>query len=121
LERIFDASKIIFYKMLALLKPGLTFGAVARFYQEEVQAAGYEPDGALMHGRGLGEDAPMLWGARRDFPEQDAKLKEGHVFILKPACKRGFMRDSIRAGDPVAIESNGARRLGTRELSFVAV
>jgi Xaa-Pro aminopeptidase len=121
LERIFDASKIIFYKMLALLKPGLTFGAVARFYQEEVQAAGYEPDGALMHGRGLGEDAPMLWGARRDFPEQDAKLKEGHVFILKPACKRGFMRDSIRAGDTVAIESNGARRLGTRELSFVAV
>jgi hypothetical protein len=121
LERIFDASKIIFYKMLALLKPGLTFGAVARFYQEEVQAAGYEPDGALMHGRGLGEDAPMLWGARRDFPEQDAKLKEGHVFILKPACKHGFMRDSIRAGDTVAIEANGARRLGTRELAFVAV
>jgi Xaa-Pro aminopeptidase len=121
LERIFDASKIIFDKMLAFLKPGLTFGAVARFYQEEVQAAGYEPDGALMHGRGLGEDAPMLWGARRDFPEQDAKLKEGHVFILKPACKHGFMRDSIRAGDTVAIEANGARRLGTRELAFVAV
>jgi len=83
--------------------------------------AGYEPDGALMHGRGLGEDAPMLWGARRDFPEKEAKLKEGHVFILKPACKEGFMRDSIRAGDTVAIEANGARRLGKRDLTFVAV
>jgi Xaa-Pro aminopeptidase len=121
LEKIFDATKVIFDEMLAFLKPGVTFGAVAKFYQEAVQAAGYEPDGALMHGRGLGEDAPMLWGARRDFPERDAKLKRGHVFILKPACKHGFMRDSIRAGDTVAIEADGARRLGTRELAFVAV
>jgi Xaa-Pro aminopeptidase len=121
LEKIFDATKIIFDRMLKFLKPGVTFGAVAKFYQDEVQAAGYEPDGALMHGRGLGEDAPMLWGARRDFPEKEAKLKEGHVFILKPACKQGFMRDSIRAGDTVAIAANGARRLGKRELTFVAV
>ena len=121
LEKIFAATKIIFDKMLAFLKPGLTFGTVASFYQEEVRAAGYEPDGALMHGRGLGEDAPMLWGARRDFPEKDDKLKKGHVFILKPACKQGFMRDSIRAGDTVAIEAAGARRLGKRELRFVAV
>jgi Xaa-Pro aminopeptidase len=121
LEKIFDTTKIIFEKMLKFLKPGVTFGAAAKFYQDEVLAAGYEPDGALMHGRGLGEDAPMLWGARRDFPEKDAQLKEGHVFILKPAAKRGFMRDSIRAGDTVAIETNGARRLGKRELKFVAV
>lgn len=121
LEKIFAATKIIFDKMLKFLKPGVTFGEVAQFYQDEVQAAGYEPDGALLHGRGLGEDAPMLWGARRDFPEKEAKLKEGHVFILKPACKQGFMRDSIRAGDTVAIEANGARRLGKRDLTFVAV
>jgi Xaa-Pro aminopeptidase len=121
LEKIFDATKVIFDKMLGFLKPGVNFGEVAQFYQEEVQSAGYEPDGALLHGRGLGEDAPMLWGARRDFPEKDQKLREGHVFILKPACKQGFMRDSIRAGDTVAIEANGARRLGKRELAFVAV
>ena len=121
LEKIFAATKIIFDRMLKFLKPGITFGTVARFYQEEVRAAGYEPDGALMHGRGLGEDAPMLWGARHDFPEKDATLKAGHVFILKPAAKQGFMRDSIRAGDTVAIEANGARRLGKRELTFVSV
>jgi Xaa-Pro dipeptidase len=121
LEKIFDATKVIFNRMLKFLKPGISFGAVAKFYQDEVAAAGYEPDGALMHGRGLGEDAPMLWGARKDFPEKDQLLKEGHVFILKPACKQGFMRDSIRAGDTVAIEANGARRLGKRELTFVAV
>ena len=121
LEKIFAETKIIFDRTLKILKPGVTFGEVVQFYQDEVQAAGYEPDGALMHGRGLGEDAPMLWGERRDFPEKEAKLKEGHVFILKPACKEGFMRDSIRAGDTVAIEANGARRLGKRDLTFVSV
>ena len=121
LEKIFDATKVIFDAMLKFLKPGLTFGAAAKFYQDQVQAAGYEPDGALMHGRGLGEDAPMLWGARRDFPEKDWRLKEGHVFILKPAARQGFMRDSIRAGDTVAIEAGGARRLGRRELAFISV
>ncbi|HET7007178.1 MAG TPA: M24 family metallopeptidase [Candidatus Binatia bacterium] len=121
LEKIFDTTKVIFDRMLKFLKPGITFGAVAKFYQDEVAAAGYEPDGALMHGRGLGEDAPMLWGARKEFPEKDQVLKEGHVFILKPACRQGFMRDSIRAGDTVAIEANGARRLGKRELRFVSV
>jgi len=121
LEKIFDATKVIFDRMVKFVKPGITFGAVAKFYQDEVAAAGYEPDGALMHGRGLGEDAPMLWGARKDFPEKDQQLKQGHVFILKPACKQGFMRDSIRAGDTVAIEASGARRLGKRDLTFVAV
>jgi len=121
LEKIFDATKVIFDRMVKFLKPGVTFGAVAQLYQEEVNAAGYEPDGALLHGRGLGEDAPMLWGARKDFPEQEQKLKEGHVFILKPACKQGFMRDSIRAGDTVAIQAGGARRLGKRELRFISV
>ena len=121
LRKIYDATKVIFDKMLKFLKPGLTFGEVVGFYQDEVKTAGYEPDGALMHGRGLGEGAPMLWGARREFPEKNAKLKEGHVFILKPAAKQGEMRDSLCAGDTVVIETNGARRLGKRELAFVAV
>jgi Xaa-Pro aminopeptidase len=121
LEKIFDVTKIIFEQMLQLLKPGVTFGEVAAFYQDEVRDAGYEPDGALMHGRGLGEDAPMLWGAVRDFPESNGRLKQGHVFILKPAARKGEMRDSIRAGDTVVIEQGGARRLGKRELTFLAL
>ena len=121
LERIFDTTKVIFEKMLKLLKPGSTFGEVVAFYQDEIRSAGYEPDGALMHGRGLGEDAPMLWGAVRDFPESRASLKEGHVFIFKPAARKGEMRDFIRAGDTVVIERSGARRLGKRELNFLAL
>ncbi len=119
--KMFDATKVIFEKMLKLLKPGVAFGEVVAFYQDEVAAAGYEPGEALMHGRGLGEDAPMLWGGVRDFPEAKDKLKEGHVFILKPAARRGAMRDSIRAGDTVAIERGGARRLGRRELKFLSI
>ena len=111
LEKIFAATKIIFDRMLKFLKPGVTFGEVVQFYQDEVQAAGYEPDGALMHGRGLGEDAPMLWGARRDFPEKEAKLKEGHVFILKPACKEAF-HARLRSAPAIPLRSKPMAREG---------
>jgi Xaa-Pro aminopeptidase len=120
LEKIFDTTKLIFEKLLKLLTPGMSFGEVVATYQEEVKAAGYEPGGALLHGRGLGEDAPMLWGAVRDFPEAQSRLKEGNVFILKPGAIKGHMRDSIRAGDTVVIEKNGARRLGKRDLIFLS-
>jgi len=40
---------------------------------------------------------------------------------LKPAARKGEMRDSIRAGDTVVIERSGARRLGKRELKFLSV
>ncbi|MGH7767369.1 MAG: M24 family metallopeptidase [Candidatus Binatia bacterium] len=121
LEKMFDVTLAVFKKVLGLLRPGLAFGDVVAFYQEEVRAAGFEPGEALMHGRGLGEDAPMLWGAIRDFPAARKEFKEGHVFILKPAARKGAMRDSIRAGDTVVIERNGARRLGKRELKFLCV
>ena len=121
LEKIFDTTKVIFERMLKALNPGTTFGEVVAFYQDQVRSAGYEPDAALMHGRGLGEDAPMLWGARRDFPESQASLKVGHVFIFKPAARKGEMRDFIRAGDTIVIERSGARRLGKRELTFLAL
>ena len=118
---MYNVTLAVFKKMLGLLRPGLAFGDVVAFYQEEVKAAGFEPGEALMHGRGLGEDAPMLWGAIRDFPAAGKELKEGHVFILKPAARKGEMRDSIRAGDTVVIEHYGARRLGKRELKFLSV
>ncbi|HEY3304790.1 MAG TPA: M24 family metallopeptidase [Candidatus Binatia bacterium] len=121
LEKMFDVTLAVFKKMLGLLRPGLVFGDVVAFYQDEVEAAGFEPGEALMHGRGLGEDAPMLRGAIRDFPAARKELKEGHVFILKPAARKGEMRDSIRAGDTVVIEGNGARRLGRRELKFISL
>ena len=121
IEKMFNVTKAVFEKMLKFLRPGLPFGDVVAFYQDEVKAAGYDTGDALMHGRGLGEDAPMLWGAVRDFPEAQDKLREGHVFILKPAAKKGQMKDSIRAGDTVVIEGNGARRLGKRELAFCVI
>lgn len=121
LEKIFDLTKEVFEKMLRLLKPGVTFGEIVAFYQDAIEAEGYAPGSVLMHGRGLGEDAPMLWGANRNFSEEREKLKLGQVFILKPAARKGGMKDAIRAGDTVVVEENGARRLGKRELLFLSV
>jgi hypothetical protein len=48
----------------------------------------------------------------------DLPLVEGNVFILKPGAMPGDAADSIRCGDTVVIEKNGARRLGKRTFTF---
>ena len=58
LDAIFTATKLIFDRMLKFLKPGVKFGEVVDFYQEQVKAAGYEPDGAQSFGNPLFRRAP---------------------------------------------------------------
>jgi hypothetical protein len=48
----------------------------------------------------------------------DLPLVEGNVFVLKPGAMPGDAPDSIRCGDTVVIEKNGARRLGKRAFTF---
>ena len=59
IEKMFDVTKVVFEKLLKFLKPGVTFGEVVAFYQDEILSAGYEPGDALMHGRGLGEQLKL--------------------------------------------------------------
>src|SRR5262249_44982400 len=89
LEKIFDTTKVIFEKMLKVLNPGTTFGEVVAFYQDQVRSAGYEPDAALMHGRGLGEDAPMLWGRGGTFPSLKQVSKWGTCLSSSPRPEKG--------------------------------
>jgi Xaa-Pro aminopeptidase len=111
------------------MKPGVPFVDIQQRYRERVEGAGFETGAALLHGRGLGEDRPLLWGHQR--PEDEAlRLEEGMVFILKPAVFPPGSRDAVlldgetvelavRAGDTVVVTGNGAQRLGQRPLELV--
>ncbi|HEX7231650.1 MAG TPA: hypothetical protein VF452_14725, partial [Candidatus Binatia bacterium] len=48
----------------------------------------------------------------------DLPLLEGNVFVLKPGAMPHDAPDSIRCGDTVVIDTQGARRLGKRRFSF---
>jgi Xaa-Pro aminopeptidase len=111
------------------MKPGVSFADILRRYTANVEAAGFEGGAALLHGRGLGEDRPLMWG-HRPVEDESLRLEEGMVFILKPAAFPKGTRDytlregetvemAVRAGDTVAITGSGALRLGKRPLKLV--
>src|SRR5581483_6567213 len=105
-------SRSIFDELRAAIKPGVAFATIVDLYQQRVREGGYVPGAALMHGRGLGEDAPLVMGKGGVNPE--LKLEEGNVFILKPAvfppqgdiiqAPSGLVTElAVRTGDTVVV------------------
>jgi Xaa-Pro aminopeptidase len=125
LKRAFDVSVEIFDDLVAFMKPGVTYRHVIAHYQQRVREAGCIPKGMLLHGRGIGEDRPQVTGeadvgytTAQYTMHLDIPLVEGNVMVLKPGAMVSDAPDSIRCGDTVVVEANGARRLGKRKFTF---
>ena len=127
LAAMYGASRAIFDELRASMRPGLPFTEVVALYQRRVREAGYLPGAARMHGRGLGEDRPLVMGNGAVDPT--LVLEEGNVFILKPAAfppegdvvqsASGLVTElAVRAGDTVVVTASGAERLGRRPLQI---
>jgi Xaa-Pro dipeptidase len=127
LQAMYAASRAIFEALCAAMRPGLPFTEIVALYQRLVAEAGYRPGAALLHGRGLGEDRPLLMGHGTADPA--LTLAAGNVFILKPACfppegdpvqsaSGQVIELAVRAGDTVVVTPTGAQRLGQRPLAI---
>jgi len=112
-----DAIKLAFEaynRVMAKLKPGVTV-------RELIDAAtftamsGRAKTGLGGHGRGTGDDGPLLVAGR---PEPDEVLnlviEEGCSFVIKPSVILDGIGDFARWGETVAVTETGAKRLGTR-------
>jgi Xaa-Pro aminopeptidase len=126
LVRAFQVSCEMFDALLKIIKPGVTYRSVAGEYQRMARDAGLIPKGMLLHGRGLGEDRPQItgesdqsiYGRPQYTMHLDCLVEAGNVLVLKPAAMSADTPDTIRCGDTIAVEENGARRLGRRRFEF---
>lgn len=68
-----------------------------------------------LHGRGAGDDGPIMVGNMHDSPDLDLVLEDNMVCIMKPSVEigEGKGRTICRWGDTVAVSSAGGVRLGT--------
>jgi hypothetical protein len=64
----------------------------------------------VMHGRGLGSDAPIVTGPGTRDPDLDRVVAPGWCFVYKPSARVGAHH--ITWGDTVTVTREGARRLG---------
>jgi Xaa-Pro aminopeptidase len=116
----------LFHTALASLTPGTTLGELAA--QCAARAAAITPrtgpaagaKGVLnMHGRGQGDDGPIITDSARDPGPLGVQLQERMVFVLKPGVVSADGQYNITWGDTVVVTAQGGRRLGTRPHGLV--
>lgn len=120
-QELMKVQQVLFDDMLESLKPGTSLGELrdrcARLASETAPQTGPAAGatGVLtMHGRGAGDDGPIITGSARDPKQLGVPLRERMVFILKPQVRTADDGYNITWGDTVVVTPDGGRRLGTR-------
>lgn len=120
-KELIKVHKEIYHRLLEILKPGVTVGEIAQKTREFVAAAVPASGPAAgawgrlnMHGRGQGDDGPLITPIQTR-PEQLAvALRENMAFIFKPSVISADKQSDCLWGDTIIITPKGGRRLGSR-------
>jgi Xaa-Pro dipeptidase len=126
---VFARNAVAFDAALAAMRPGQRWGDVFA----AVEAAVGDSDGTmftLLHGRGLGNDGPLVIPTAVVDPRStlaEQPVLANTTFILKPFLQvpeapASFARThDVTWGDTVVVREGGARRLGTRRRDLPVV
>jgi Xaa-Pro dipeptidase len=111
----------IFNGVLENLKPGVTVGQLADITIRAAQGAGPKTGPAAgargdltMHGRGAGDDGPIITPHAKSPKQLAVSMQEDMVFVCKPAAISADGEHTCQWGDTVVVTKNGGRRLGKR-------
>ena len=74
-----------------------------------------------MHGRGLGDDAPISYQGVQDDVMRNWPIEENAAFIVKPLVTTEDRSKRVYWGDTVVATTGGARRMGVRPREFIQV
>jgi len=103
-----------------LLRPGVTFAEL----ESAVRPAATRRFGVrqTLHGRGLGDDMPLITSSSSSANRMGERvLEEGVCFVLKPYAtwSDGLGEKELNWGDTVVVTRDGARRLGERSHELI--
>jgi Xaa-Pro aminopeptidase len=127
---LFKVQKEIFETVLAQLKPGISVKEISELSEATGKKAAPSSGPAAnaeckltMHGRGAGDDGPIITSHARDPEHLAVRLEENMVFIFKPSAETPGCTHICTWGDTVLITPDGGRRMGKRphELAVAGV
>jgi Xaa-Pro aminopeptidase len=121
-RELIKVQRAIFNRLMEALKPGITVGELAELTLEAARksAPSSGPAAAAtgkltMHGRGAGDDGPIITGTARNPAQLEVALRENMVFICKPSAISSDGKSILTWGDTVVVTPKGGRRLGNRK------
>lgn len=110
----FKLSVESFDRVVAKMAPGVTMAEVLDASMVK-GLGGRAVAGLGMHGRGTGDDGPLLVAGRANPPEVlKMVIEEGCSFSVKPSTILDGRPDYCKWGDSVVVTSTGAKRLGRK-------
>jgi Xaa-Pro aminopeptidase len=111
----------IFNRVVERLKPGITVGELAELTKKTAESAAPRSGPAArargelnMHGRGQGDDGPIITPHAKSPRQLAVEMRANMVFICKPAAISADGDHICQWGDTVVVTQNGGRRLGKR-------
>jgi Xaa-Pro aminopeptidase len=105
-------------RCLEAMRPGTPMEALVKVCADVAEGTAFQCK-PIIHGRGLGNDPPVLVFHARDERTARWLLQENSVFIVKPVVSTADGTRKVMWGDTVVVTSTGARRLGTRPAPLV--
>ena len=113
----FEVSKAAFNRALEVMRPGRIWGEVEETVKEVARGTGLFVD-FLAHGRGLGNDGPLLIPTDTHSRTKEDRLQANTVFVVKPGAfpteYDAARSHDVRFGDSVLVGEDATERLGTR-------
>jgi Xaa-Pro aminopeptidase len=120
-KELIKVQREIFNRVMENLKAGITVAELAELTRRSGESAAPKSGPAAgakaeltMHGRGAGDDGPIITSHARSPRQLGVALRENMVFICKPSAITGDGQSICTWGDTVVVTSNGGGRLGKR-------
>jgi Xaa-Pro aminopeptidase len=111
-QALHDLAVESFERMRAVMRPGVPFADVVAAYADLVRERGFKTLAVPLHGRGLGEDLPLIRMEGPSAGSLQAPLRAGQVFIMGPRFGTQDGSKILAWGDTMAVTADGVRRLG---------
>ncbi|MFM2128629.1 MAG: hypothetical protein RL477_175 [Pseudomonadota bacterium] len=121
-KELIKIQREIFNTVIEALRPGITVRELSELTEKagaksipKTGPAAGAVGNLTMHGRGAGDDGPIVTNHSRNARDLEAALKENMVFILKPSAEvgSGASKYICTWGDTVVVTKSGGKRLGT--------
>ncbi len=120
-RELMKVQREIFNRVLESLKPGITVKELAELTMKTAESAAPKSGPAAgargdlnMHGRGAGDDGPIITAHAKSLRQLGVAMQENMVYIFKPSAISADGEYLSTWGDTVVVTKNGGRRLGKR-------
>jgi Xaa-Pro aminopeptidase len=117
---VIELQREVFHAGLDRMRPGVALGDFIDFINGFGDQRGMKTF-ITMHGRGIGDDGPLLTSRSRGDDLRDLAFEAGAAFVWKPYGRTADERISFNWGGDVVVTEHGGELLSTRPIELVSI